>query len=126
MGLLNVTLLITQPEYGDQQKYIIRNIDGAGETPKTPVNYADLTAGEKTEHDDVESFCNALLPSGKTAERIIMQIDQSEHESEERLIIIYDDGGTEKFQIETYSSLTSLRKTKYDALKTQANNKVPA
>lgn len=121
-----MTLQITEAEYGDVQKYVVRTqaeVDAGN--PPTEVIYSELSAAEKTEHDDVIAFCDAYLPAGKTAERITMQIDQSEHESQERLIICYDDGG-EVIVIKNYVDLTAGEKTEYDDFKTQATAKAPA
>jgi len=125
MGVLNVTLLITEAEYGDEQKYVVRTEAevAAGNRP-TEITYASLSAGEKTEHDDVIAFCTAYI-APDTAERITMQIHQSEHESQERLIICYEDSG-EQIVIKNYADLTAGEKTKYDAFKTQATGKAPA
>ena len=124
MGLLNVTLQITAAQHHSVEKYVIRSIDGAGDLQKTELNYSDLTAGEKAEYDDVKSFCDAYI-SPKTAERITLQIDESEHRSQERLIITYDDSGETRL-IKNYADLTAGEKTKYDAFKAQADSKIPA
>lgn len=125
MVLLNITLQISQSQHNDVEKYIVRNIDGSGDSQKTEVSYSGLTAGEKTEYDDIKSFCDGFVSPG-TSERVTFQIDESEHGgTKERLIIAYENEGP-KILIKNYASLTAGQKTKYNDFKTQATGKAPA
>lgn len=127
MGLLNIVIQIDASEHhSDGEQYVIRNIDGAGDSHTTIEPYADLSAGEKTEYDELKAVYDAYI-SPDTAICIIMQIDSAENgNTEERVVIVYDDGGTITRVIKTYAELTSGEKTKYDAFKTQATGKAPA
>lgn len=125
MGLLNIVYQIDASEHhASGEQYVLRNIDGDNIEPII-VPYADLASDEKTEYDELKAVYDGLLPEGKNACMIAIQIDLSEHNSEERAVICYDDDGEMKRVFKTYASLTAGQKTKYDAFKTQAEGKVP-
>ena len=125
--MLNIVYHIAASEHHDTgELYVIRDTDGSGAERTTVVKYADLSAAEKTEYDDLKDLCNAYLPTGKTVAMITIQIDQKEHNSQERVVICYDDGGEPVGFPKNYVDLTSGEQTKYNDFKTQASGKVPA
>ena len=126
MGLINIVLQINPSEHHSEERYVVSSVDENKDSHFTPVNYSKLSAADKTEYTNMKTFCDALLPSGINATAIIFQIDKSQHNSEERVVIRYIKKGERKTLIKTYSSMSAAEKTKYTNLKTQANAKIPA
>lgn len=128
MELLNIVFQIDLAQtHAPSEQYVARSIaTGATEIDTTIEPYADLTAGEKVEYDELKAVYDSFLPAGKNAALIIIQIALSESGSQKRAVICYLDGTDMIRVFKNYADLTGGEKVKYDAFIVQVNGKVPA